>query len=248
MNYQTKINWAFASAIVASICWIIGDMFVAGFEVNPADYPLFSKDYADNVDVGFATLMLEGSTNRLMFGALIAAMTAVLFLPGVWLAYQFIKDKSKWYAWATYCLLVLSVLLMPLGHAVFFFTGEIHKAIYHTDKIAHPYLLETASGFMKVHYITWGTAIIVLLLSWLIFSVLVFCGKTILPKWAGFVSPVFITIYQIPFNLLLPPSDMKGYLGSAGFNIAYLIFFVLLLLFRQKLFTFNSQLSIRQDD
>lgn len=235
MNYNTKINWAFISAIIASICWIIGDMFVAGFKVNPAEYPLFSQTYADKVNVGFATLMLKGSTNRLMFGALIASMTAILFLPGIWLAYRLFLNPSKWYSWGTYYILILSVLLMPLGHSVFFFTGEIHKAIYHTDEIAHPYLLETASAFMKVHYITWGTAIIVLLSGWLIFSILVFLGKTILPKWAGFLTPVFIAIYQIPINLILPPSDIQGYLSSAGFNIAYLIFFVfLLILFRKK--------------
>ena len=244
MNYTTKINWAFAAAIVASLCWIIGDIYVAGFNVNPTDYPLFSKTYADKVDVGFATLMLEGSTNRLMFGALIASMTAVLFLPGVWLAYQFFSDRSKWHAWLTYGILILSVLLMPLGHAVFFFTGEIHKAIYHSDAVAHPYLLETASAFMRVHYITWGTAIIILLLSWLIFSVLVFMGKTILPRWAGLISPVFIAVYQSLISRLLPASDFKGYLVAAGFNIAYLLFFVILYFcFRKKLLNFHAQPS-----
>lgn len=244
MQYSTKIKWAFVSAIIASICWIIGDIYVAGFEVNPSEYPLFSETYVDKVDVVFATLMLEGSTERLMFGALIASMTAVLFLPGVWLAYQFFLDKSKWYAWGTYFLLILSVLLMPLGHAVFFFTGEIYKSIYHTDKIAHPYLLETASGFMKVHYITWGTAIVVLLLSWLVFSVMVIAGKTILPKWVGFVSPVCIAVYQYPINYLLPSSHIKGYFVAAGFNIAYFIFFVILLIyFRKGLTVFNSSIA-----
>lgn len=79
MNNQLKIKLAFLSSIIASICWVVGDMFVAGFEVNPSDYPLFSETYADQIDVVLATLMLEGSTKRLMFGALIAAMTAVLF-------------------------------------------------------------------------------------------------------------------------------------------------------------------------
>ncbi|ULT25562.1 hypothetical protein KUH03_00670 [Sphingobacterium sp. E70] len=39
--------------------------------------------------------MLKGSSERLMFGALIASMTATLFLPGVWLAYQYFNDKSS---------------------------------------------------------------------------------------------------------------------------------------------------------
>lgn len=70
-------------------------MYVAGFEVNPDDYPLFSLKYTANVDIKFATLMLEGSMQRLMFGALITAMTAPFYLPSMWLMYQFFKDKTK---------------------------------------------------------------------------------------------------------------------------------------------------------
>ena len=237
MEYQTKIKWSFISAIIASVCWVIGDIAIAGFEIIPEKYPLFSETYADQVDVEFAVLMLEGSTQRLMFGALIAAMTAILFLPGVWLAYQYVKDHSKWYAWGTYFILVLSVLLMPLGHAVFFYTGEIFKSIYNSPVAAHPYLLETAAGFMQMLYITWGTAIVVLLLGWFLFSVLIFLGKTTLPRWVGLISPVFLTIYQVPIKSILSASTFKDWLTAAGFNLSYLIFFLLLLIFfRKKLF------------
>ncbi|WP_437918508.1 DUF6796 family protein [Sphingobacterium sp. LRF_L2] len=231
MQYQTKIRWSLISGILAALCWIVGDMFVAGFSVNPADYPLFSETYAGKVDVDLAVLMLEGSSNRLMFGALIGAMTATLFLPGIWLSYQFVIDKSKWYALGIYFMLIVSVLLSPLGHAVYFYVGEIHKAIYHTDPIAHPYLLETANAFTKSLYITWGTAILVMFIGWLLFSILIFTGKTMFPKWAGLVTPLFLTIYQLPLQLILPASDFKGFIGSAAFNISYFIFFVLVQVF-----------------
>jgi hypothetical protein len=243
MKYQLKIKLAFISAIIASICWVIGDMFVAGFNVNPEKYPLFSQTYADKVDVVLATLMLEGSTERLMFGALIAAMTAVLFLPAIWLVYQYIKQefKSKWIVWSNYYLLVLSVLLMPLGHAVYYYVGEIHKAIYFTDQIAHPYLLEIAKGFTMSLYITWGTAIIVMFLGWIIYAIFIFTGKTSLPKWFGFFTPFFLTLYQHPILYFMPSSDLKGWITSAGFNISYLIFFSLLfILFRKQLLQSNS--------
>lgn len=237
MQYETKIRWSIISGMLAAICWIVGDIFVAGFEVNPADYPLFSEKYAEKVDVKLAVLMLEGSSSRLMFGALIGAMTASLFLPGIWLSYQFIKDRSRWYAWGTYYLLIASVLLSPLGHAVYFYVGESYKAIYLTDQVAHPYLLQMAASFTQSLYITWGTAIIVMFVGWLCFSILIFAGKTFLPKWAGFCTPLFLTIYQLPLHFILPTSDLKGYISSAGFNISYLIFFLivqLLLLDRLK--------------
>lgn len=230
MNYSAKIKWSFISSIIASILWVVGDILIVGFHVDPTKYPLFTETYADQLDSTLVLLMIEGSTQRLMWGALIASMSAFLFLPAVWLAYQFFKDKTKPHAWITYFILVISVVLMPLGHADFYYCGELFKAIYHTDPSAHPYLIEVATGFTKVLYIAWGTAIAVLLFGWLLFSIMVFRGKTILPKWVGFFSPVFITLYEQPIKILLPDGLLKSWISAAGFNIAYLIFFILLVI------------------
>jgi len=240
MNYSTKIKWSFISSIIASLLWVIGDILIVGFNTDPTKYPLFTQTYAEELDTTLALLMVEGSSQRLMLGALIASMTAFLFLPGVWLAYQFFKEKAKPHAWITYFILIISVVLMPLGHADFYYSGELFKAIYHTDPIAHPYLLEMAAGFTQVLYIAWGTAIAVLLFGWLLFSIMVFRGKTILPKWVGFISPVCLALYQIPLKLVLPDSLLKAWISAAGFNLAYLIFFVILVIRFRKLVTLEG--------
>lgn len=85
MNYSTKIKWSFVSALLASLLWVIGDILIVGFYVDPAKYPLFTTTYANELDSTLALLMIEGSTQRLMWGALIASMSAFLFLPAVWL-------------------------------------------------------------------------------------------------------------------------------------------------------------------
>lgn len=235
MKYSSKVNWSFAAAIMVSICWIIGDIFVAGFDPNPADYPLFSKAYADQVNVEFATLMLEGSTPGLMFGALIGALTGPLLLPATWLVFQFFKDTRKWYSVAVYWILLAGAVLSPLGHAGFFYVGEIYKAIYHTDPVAHPYLLETGRGFMKMLNIAWGLAIGVLAIGWISLAIGILLNKTVLPRWMALVTPFVLTLFIIPIKGLLP-LPYSGWVGGAIFNIAYLIFFSsLLLLFRKKL-------------
>ncbi|WP_185249613.1 DUF6796 family protein [Chryseobacterium bernardetii] len=235
MKYSSKVNWSFAAAIMVSICWIIGDIFVAGFDPNPADYPLFSKAYADQVNVEFATLMLEGSTPGLMFGALIGALTGPLLLPATWLVFQFFKDTRKWYSVAVYWILLAGAVLSPLGHAGFFYVGEIYKAIYHTDPVAHSYLLETGRGFMKMLNIAWGSAIGVLAIGWISLAIGILLNKTVLPRWMALVTPFVLTLFIIPIKGLLP-LPYSGWVGGAIFNIAYLIFFSsLLLLFRKKL-------------
>lgn len=234
MNYVSKIYWSFAAAVIVSICWLIGDIFVAGFDPDPAGYPLFSKTYADQLDVEFAILMLEGSAPRLMFGALIGALSGPLLLPATWLVYQFFKDTQKWYAVAVYWVLLAGAVLSPLGHAGFFYVGEIYKAVYHTDAASHPYLLETGRDFMKMLNIAWGTAIGVLALGWISFAVCILLKKTLLPRWMALLTPFVLTMFIIPIKNILP-LPYSGWVGGAIFNIAYLIFFSsLLLLFRKK--------------
>ncbi|RLJ32151.1 hypothetical protein CLU97_1597 [Chryseobacterium sp. 7] len=236
MKFSDKINWSFAAAITVSICWIIGDIYVAGFDPNPSEYPMFSKTYADQVNVEFATLMLEGSTSRLMFGALIGALTGPLLLPATWLVYQFFKDTQKWYAVFVYWVLLAGAVLSPLGHAGFFYVGEIYKAVYHTDSSSHPYLLETARGFMKMLNIAWGTAIGVLAVGWISFATSILLNKTLLPRWMALLTPFVLTLFIIPIKSLLP-LPYSGWVGGAIFNIAYLTFFSsLLFMFRKKLF------------
>ncbi|MGE8513555.1 MAG: DUF6796 family protein [Chryseobacterium culicis] len=235
MKFSAKINWSFAAAIAVSVCWIIGDVYVAGFDPDPSDYPLFSKTYADQVNVEFATLMLEGSTSRLMFGALIGALTGPLLLPVTWLVYQFFKDTQKWYAVFVYWILLAGAVLSPLGHAGFFYVGEIYKVVYHTDSVAHPYLLETGRGFMKMLNIAWGMAIGVLAVGWVSFAVCIFLNKTLLPGWMALLTPFVLTLCIIPIKRLLP-LPFSGWVGGAIFNIAYLTFFSsLLFIFRKKL-------------
>ncbi len=233
MTYSQKISWAFVSAIAVSVCWLIGDIYVVGFKPDPGDYPLFSKDYADKVDVDLAVHMLTGSTQRLMFGALIGALTTPLLLPAMWLVYQFFPDRKKWYALLTYYVLLAGVTLSPLAHSGFFYVGEIHKAILHTDRSAHPYLLETAGGFTQMLHIAWISAISVLAAGWLLFTIFVFAGKTVLPRWAGLLTPVFLTFLQHPLVEFLP-GPLPALLSGAGFNIAYLLFFVFLLFAGKK--------------
>jgi len=60
-------------------------------------------------------------------------------------------------------------------------------------------------------------------------------GKTNLPKWVGFISSLFLTLYQLPLKVILPSLELKGWLGAAAFNISYLIFFLLLWFFFRKI-------------
>ncbi|WP_317127349.1 DUF6796 family protein [Chryseobacterium sp. CH21] len=125
--------------------------------------------------------------------------------------------------------------MSPLGHAGFFYVGEIYKAVHHTDPVSHPYLLETGRGFMKMLNIAWGAAIGVLAIGWISFAVCILLNKTLLPRWMALLTPFVLTLFIIPIKGLLP-LPYSGWVGGAIFNIAYLTFFsALLFIFRKKL-------------
>ena len=235
MNYSNRIKWASAAAILVSLCWLVGDICIVGFEPDPNDYPMFSKDYADQLDPEIAIHMLAGSTKRLMFGALIGAMTAPLLLAATWLVYQFFTKKQSWYALATYYILLSGAVLSPLAHAAFFYVGEIHKVIYNTDKIAHPILVDTANSFVTMLNIAWGSVVIILLVGWVFFAICILLKKTLLPPWFAWFTPVTLSCLVLLFKSTLS-APYSGWVGGATFNIAYLLFFSLLTIgFSRKL-------------
>ena len=84
---------AVLSGVFASLCWIIGDLLIAGFTPAPEKYPLLSGIYASQIDVGLATLMLSGSTNRLMWSALIAVFSVTFYLYATFAVSYLIKRK-----------------------------------------------------------------------------------------------------------------------------------------------------------
>lgn len=201
--------------------------------LNPNDYPLFSKTYATQVDAVLSTLMLEGSTTRLMFGALIGSLTGPMLLPAMWLVSQCFKDSEKWYAISVYWIFLTGAVLSPIAHVGFFYVGEMYKAIYSTNPHSHHYLLNTGKTFVQMLNITWGTAVSFLAIGWISFTVCIFLKKTILPKWMLFMTPIALIIIIGPIGNILP-LPYSGWINGAIFNISYSVFFFILLMFFRK--------------
>ncbi len=212
--------------IFASLCWIIGDLLLVGFTPQPDKYPLLSQTYASQIDVDFATLMLSGSTNRLMWGALLAVFSIPFYLYSTFAFGHIVKRKWKV---PVFLLLFFGFAYAPLGHAAFFYVGEIYKAILNTDVSAHPQLLETANSFMKVLKINWATSLTMTFIGWLVYGISVAMGKTIFKRSTFWINPItFVLLIMIIVQFL--PSPIKDWLACAIFNYAHFIFFITLIL------------------
>ncbi len=173
MSKQNKNKYilpAIYMGVFAALCWITGDFLIVGFTLNPSKYPLLSQTYASQIkDIDLATLMLSGSTARLMWGALIAVFSVPFYLLS---------------------LIFIGFAYAPLGHASFFYVGEIYKTILNTDVSAHPQLLQTADGFMKVLKINLSVSLIITGFGWLLFGITVATGKTSLKRNSFWINPI----------------------------------------------------------
>ncbi|WP_373831259.1 DUF6796 family protein [Bacteroides heparinolyticus] len=218
------------AGLLASLCWIAGDILILGFTPNPAKYPLLSETYAFQINVDIATLMLSGSTSRLMWGALLAVFSMPLYLYGIFAVSRLIKRK---FMMPVFLLLFIGRSLSPLGHAAFFYVGEIYKTILDTDPSAHARLLETALAFEKILKIVWTASVSFTTLGWLLSGVWVVQEKTVLKKSAVWFNPI-VFVVAIALLWMLLPSPMKDWIGCAVFNEANLIFFAILLFIVQK--------------
>lgn len=79
-KFDFRIRASIVAGILGALCWVSGDLLLVGFELKPEKYPTFSETYADLLDPELFTLMLEASTQRLVWGVLLATFSLWLYL------------------------------------------------------------------------------------------------------------------------------------------------------------------------
>ncbi|MGF7141648.1 hypothetical protein HNQ56_000058 [Anaerotaenia torta] len=93
------MDWVLISLIaglISGICWLIGDVFLVGFDVEEEKYKDFFQDTGIK-NKKMAVLMLTGSVSRLRFGALIANFSIPFMLFSAFSLYK-LADSSLWAA------------------------------------------------------------------------------------------------------------------------------------------------------
>ncbi|MDO5708264.1 MAG: hypothetical protein Q4P31_06500 [Andreesenia angusta] len=175
-----------------------------------------------------STFYLQGSEKRLRYGALIANFTIPLMIFSAFSIY-IILDKTN-LAILTSIILAIGFSLSPLAHCSFYYVGSLYNTIYKSfkeDKYLDDFK-ELALSYRDVQTITWLTSIIISFSGWLLYTILVFSGNSILPWYFGFINPIFLSILAgiLPYI----PYPGKPLLNGAMFNIASIIFYTILLI------------------
>ena len=208
-------------ALFGAFLYAIGDVLLLAGKVNLDDYPRlkpFAKLLSD------AEKMVVLSPNRLMWGALIGVIATPLVLPGYWQVYQGLGGANVWAALATVGLLGIASIIGAFVHGSFFYMGEYVHALNNVDEDSQNVVVKMIERHKKVLIITYAPLLVFIVIASIMFSILVWSGKTSFPLWMAGVTPLTMTILWMLGKRILP-QVVRDWTEGAGFNIAFMIFF-----------------------
>jgi len=209
-------------AILGSLIYAVGDVLLLAGKINIEDYPKlkpFIKLLSDT------ERMAAFSPIRMTWGALLGVFASPLLLAGYWQIYQGLQG-------ATPPLVLTSVLLfiiaLPIGafvHGTFYYMGEYIRALNKVDENSQKIIADMIARHRRVLVVAYAPLLTLIIIASILFSVMVGTGTTHFPAWMAAVNPVTLTIAWLVIKRILP-QFVRDWTEGAGFNIAYLAFFI----------------------
>ena len=208
-------------AFVGAFAYAIGDVLLLASKVNLDEYPKlkpFAKLLSD------AEKMVVLSSNRMIWGALLGVFATPLVLLGFWQIYKGLSGANAWAVLATASLFGSASVIGAFVHGTFYYMGEYIQALNQVEEKSQDVIVKMIERHKKVLIITYAPALIFILIASILFSILVYSGKTLFPIWIAFINPVTMTIIWLLIKKILP-RFITDITEGAGFNIAFMAFF-----------------------
>ena len=222
-NTMLAIQIAGLCAIIGSLIYAVGDVLLLAAKADPADYPnlqLHAKLLSDTEK------MVVLPWSRLAWGGLLGVFATPLLLAGFWQVYQGLLPSGLWLALPPLILFGWASVVGAFVHGSFIYLGEYVQALNRLQSDSQPVLLEMLRRHRKIMLITYGFLFACIIIASLWYSILVATGRTYFPQWMAAINPVTVLLLWMLVKRILPVR-VRDLTEGAGFNIAYLIFFVL---------------------
>jgi len=215
------INTAGLIALLGAFLYAIGDVLLLASKVNIDEYPKlkpFAKLLSDSEK------MIKLSPNRMMWGALIGVFATPLVLIGFWQVHQGLSGANIWVVGATVGLFGIASIIGAFVHGSFFYMGEYVHSLNDVNEDSQDVIAKMMERHKKVLIFTYAPLLLFIIIASALFSVTVWSGKTLFPKWMAAINPVTMTIFWMLVKRMLP-QFVRDWTEGAGFNIAYLAYF-----------------------
>lgn len=219
---MTAIQLTGILAIIGAFIYAVGDVLLLASKMNLDDYPKlkpFAKLLSD------AEKMVVLSPNRMIWGALLGVFGTPLVVAGYWQIYQGLGGANETGVLATISLFGCASIIGAFVHGTFYYMGEYVQALNQVDEKSQDVIAKMIERHKKVLIISYAPVMIFVIIASILFSILVYSGETAFPIWIAFVNPVIMTIAWLLIKKILP-NVIRDVTEGAGFNIAYIAFFI----------------------
>ena len=209
-------------AIIGAFLYAIGDVLLLACKVNLDEYPKlkpFAKLLSD------AEKMVVLSPSRMIWGALLGVFATPLVIAGYWQIYQGLGEANAWVVLATISLFGSASIIGAFVHGTFYYMGEYVQALNQVDENSQDVIVKMIERHKKVLIISYASLLLMIVVASVLFAVLVASGKTTFASWMIYINPVTLTIAWLIIKKVLP-KFIVDWTEGAGFNIAYIAFFI----------------------
>lgn len=210
-------------AIIGALIYAVGDVLLLAAKADLADYPNL-QSHAKLLSG--AEKMVGLSWSRLVRGGLLGVFATPLLLAGFWQVYQGLLPSGLWLALPPLILFGWASVVGTFVHGSFIYLGEYVQALNRLESASQTVLLEMLGRHRQIMKITYGFLFVCIIIASVWFSMVVVAGETAFPLWMAAVNPVTALLLWMLVKRILPVR-VRDLTEGAGFNIAYLIFFVL---------------------
>ncbi len=210
-------------AIVGALLYAIGDVLLLAVKINLAEYPKL-QPHAKLLS-GMEKMVVLPS-RRLMAGGLLGVFSAPLLLAGYWQVYQGLLPAGMGWALPPLVLFVCAAVVGAFLHGSFIYLGEYVQALNRLEAEDQPVVLEMITRHRTIIVITYGFLFVCIIIASIWYSIAVARGSTLFPQWMAAVNPVTAFLAWAVVKRILP-ARLRDLTEGAGFNIAFVLFFVL---------------------
>ncbi len=218
----TSTQWIGWLAALGAIMYAVGDVLLLAGKANLADFPRLQPHVKL---LSGAETMVGLPWRRLMCGGLLGVFATPLILAGFWVVYQGLAPAGVWLSLPPFLLFAYATLVGAFVHGSFIYLGEYVQALNAVPDESQAVILGMFARHKQVMVITYAFLLSAITLASIWFSIAVAVGETLFPRWVAAVNPVTTFIAWMLLKRLLPKS-VSAQTEGAGFNVAYLAFFV----------------------
>jgi hypothetical protein len=161
---------------------------------------------------------------RLRWGALLGVIGAPLTVAGVWLFYGGVSPAGPWLALPPAILFLAAAIAGPFVHGSFAYVGDTVQALYAANDNDRSSLAAMLRRQVVTIMMAYGPLMLAVIVASVWGSCAIATGTTRFPSWVAGVNPVTMTIAWLLLKGILP-KRIGALLQGAGFNIAYLAWF-----------------------